>query len=290
VLNSPVIARWLQPAAWLIVSLLTIGPSASPIRAQSEPPRKLLLLGQSPDGHPAGTHEYMPGMKLLAKCLSGTPGLEITIRNADEPFTEGPDLLAQADACVIFVSQGAAWVSKDSRRLQAFQKLAQRKGGLGCLHWGMGVKEVDPIVPFTELFGGCHGGPDRKYRVVEADVNVASDHPITQGIANFRVHDEFYYHLKFFRPGTDGPVLSHPREPGFKSLWQVRLDDQPETVAWAWERPNSGRSFGFSGLHFHRDWEQVAYQRLLTQSVLWSLRLPIPASGVPSVLTKEDLQ
>src|SRR5262245_21677300 len=31
--------------------------------------KKLLLIGQGPDGHPATTHEYMAGLKVLAACL-----------------------------------------------------------------------------------------------------------------------------------------------------------------------------------------------------------------------------
>jgi hypothetical protein len=51
-------------------------------------------------------------------------------------------------------------------------------------------------------------------------------------------------------------------------------------VAWAWQRPDGGRSFGFTGLHFHDNWQLSEYRRLVVQGVLWSLKLPIPSSGV----------
>lgn len=31
--------------------------------------KRLLLIGQGPDGHPAGTHEFMAGVRILARCL-----------------------------------------------------------------------------------------------------------------------------------------------------------------------------------------------------------------------------
>jgi len=53
-----------------------------------------------------------------------------------------------------------------------------------------------------------------------------------------------------------------------------------ETVGWAWERPDGGRSFGFSGLHFHVNWRHEQYQRLISQAALWTLKLPIPKTGI----------
>ena len=58
--------------------------------------KTLLLLGQSPDGHKPGTHEYLPGVKLLATCLAETPNLKVQVVNADNPWSEGPELLRKA--------------------------------------------------------------------------------------------------------------------------------------------------------------------------------------------------
>ena len=114
------------------------------------------------------------------------------------------------------------------------------------------------------LLGGCHGGPDRKYQVVETDLRVVDpSHPIAEGIKDFRVRDEFYYQLKFVAPADRvRPIL------------QAMIDGQPQTVAWAFERPDGGRSFGFSGLHFDDNWNLPEYRALVSQAVLWTLKLP----------------
>jgi len=232
--------------------------------------KTLLLLGQSPDSHPASTHEYMAGVERLAKLLAPTPGLKVRVVKADEPWTEGPELLAAADGAVLFLSEGAKWIQSDPRRYEAFTRLAARGGGLVALHWAIGTRPAEPIEPFLKLFGGCHGGPDRKYQVVETDVRVAEPkHTIAAGIDGFRVRDEFYYRLKFVQPaGAFQPTST------VQPVLQAVIDGQPETIAWAWQRPDGGRSFGFSALHFHDNWNVREYPKLLTQAALWTLKLP----------------
>jgi type 1 glutamine amidotransferase len=248
--------------------------------AWAAPPKKLLLVSQGPDGHPAETHEYVAGIRVLARCLSKVPGLEITVSRADGPWKEGPDLLSRADGVVLFVSEGAKWIDSDPARRQAFAQVAKQGTGVVALHWAIGTKDAKPIDGFLQLLGGCHGGPDRKYKVVEVEAHVADPkHPITTGIENFRVKDEFYYRLKFVKPeGSVRPVL------------QVPIEGQNETVAWSWERPGGGRSFGFSGLHFHNNWRLPAYRRLVAQGVLWTLKLPIPRGGLAVDVTDDDVK
>jgi type 1 glutamine amidotransferase len=250
------------------------------LTGKAEPSKKLLFVGQGPDGHPPGTHEYVAGQNILAKCLAGVPSLEVQTVRADGPWREGPELLERVDGVVLFLAEGAKWIASDPARKQAFERLANRGGGIVALHWAIGTRDAQPIDGFLKLVGGCHGGPDRKYKVVETEVQVAdSQHPVTAGLHSFRVRDEFYYRLKFVKPdGTIRPLL------------RVPLDGQLETVAWAWERPDGGRSFGFSGLHFHENWRLPEYRKLVAQSVLWTLKLPVPKEGLAVEIKEADLK
>ena len=253
-------------AFFLLAAVLVLGESAWGQPTQPGQPKKLLLLAQKPDGHPPATHEYRPGLELLARLLAKTPGLQITLVSADEPWSEGPELLKQADGVVMFLSEGAKWTQADPRRADALAALAQRGGGISALHWGTGTKDAANIEPFLKLVGACHGGPDRRYKVLEAAAIVNKKHPVAAGLADFRVRDEFYYKLK--------------REPGIVPLLEVLIEGQPETVAWAWQRPDGGRSFGFTGLHFHENWRLSEYRRLVVQGVVWTMELPIPVEGI----------
>ncbi len=129
----------------------------------------------------------------------------------------------------------------------------------------MGTRDAEPIEPFLKLFGGCHGGPDRKYQVVRTELRPAEPvHPIAKGLAPLSLREEFYYRLKFV-----------DAEPAVVPVMQAVIDGQNETVAWAWQRGDGGRSFGYSGLHFDDNWQLAEYPRLITRGVLWTLKLPI---------------
>lgn len=246
--------------------------------AVAEPPKKLLLVSSPPDGHPAATHEYAAGMDILARLLKPVPGLEVTIAKAEGVWKIGPELVGRSDAVVLSLTEGAKWLSADRDRLAAFQQLAKRGGGLGVLHWGMGTKDAEPIEAFVNLFGACHGGPDRKYQVLEkAAVSVAdAKHPAAAGLRGFTVREEFYYKLKL-------PKGDH----GVKPLFTAEIGGAKEMVSWTWDRPDGGRSFGFTGLHFHDNWKREEYRRLIAQGVLWTLKLPIPEKGIDVNLTEK---
>ncbi len=257
---------------WLILLCLT-SPSLA-----AEKMQRLLLIGQAPDGHPPGTHEYRAAASLFAKMLAPMERLQTIVVSADGDWPDGPELLDGADAAVVFVSEGAKWLQGDAKRLAAFQALAKRGGGLICLHWGMGTRDAKFIPAWVELFGGCHGGPDRRYKVVDVKTQLATpSHPILRGVSPVELREEFYFKLKWASPAEQ-----------ITPLIQVRIEDEDHTVGWAWERPDGGRSFGFSGLHFHENWKVDSYQRMLAQSVRWVLKREIPKAGVSLNLKATD--
>ncbi|WP_425617761.1 ThuA domain-containing protein [Anatilimnocola sp. NA78] len=251
---------------------------ASLVQAE-EKKQRLLLLSQKPDGHPPTTHEYEAGQKVLAQLLRDVPQLEITQVRADGDWSEGPAVLDKADHCVLFVSEGAKWISSDPARRDAFRRLAERKGGLAVFHWGMGTKKAEDVDTFVRLFGACHGGPDRKYKFAEITCKVATEHPATAGLTKpFTVNEEFYYALK-----------RDPENKDLIPLITARIDDKDEMVSWAWPRPDGGRSFGFSGLHYHKNWQRPEYQTILSQAVLWTTGIPQP-KDFPAKLEAADLE
>jgi len=262
----------LQPPFFILHSCTLLLLLALIAGAHAQEPKNLLLLAQGPDGHPRSTHEYVAGQNVLAKLLRDVPNLKTTIVKAEVDWADGPAVLDKADHCVMFVSEGAKWINSDPARREAFQKLAKRKGGLSVLHWGMGTKKAADIDVFVKLFGACHGGPDRKFKFLETTCTPVPGHPITAGLKEFKLNDEFYYALK-----------RDPANKDLKPLLTARIDDQDEMVSWAWERPDGGRSFGFSGLHFHANWENENYQRLVGQAVLWTMNVKPPANFPPAM-------
>lgn len=261
----------------MIISVAVILMSAAALTA-AESKRVLLLAG--PSSHGDGAHEHLPGMQLLAKCLEGVPGLDVQVRYVGGDWTEGPDLIEQADGIVMYMDYGMRWEQSDPARQAALEDLMKRGGGVVALHWSLGGRDAKFIPFHLKLVGGCHGGPDRKYAHAETELRVATpDHPVAAGIEAFRLKDEYYYQLKWAEEGTITPIL----------VGTVR-DCTDQTIAWAFERPEGGRSVGFAAMHTHANWGVVQCRRLVAQGVLWSVKLPVPDEGLPVVLTEKDLE
>jgi type 1 glutamine amidotransferase len=223
------------------------------------------------------THEFMAGARVLNELLKSYPDIQTKIVNADEPWIEGPKLLDDCDGLVMLVSQGARWMQTDSNRWAAIKRLAARGGGIVALHWSVGAISADYIDGQLNLLGATRGGPQRKY--VESLGNyrrVDPKHPILTGVPDFTAFDEHYYRLD--------------RRKDIQPLLTVNLEGKDEMVAWAWERPDGGRSFGFVGLHFHANWQLPVYRRFVVQGVRWTLNLPIPAGGVNTDIDPKILE
>jgi hypothetical protein len=63
-----------------------------------------------------------------------------------------------------------------------------------------------------------------------------------------------------------------------------------EHVAWATERPDGGRGFGFTGGHVHWNWGHDDFRKLVLNAIVWCAKADVPENGVPSKsLTVDDL-
>ncbi len=54
----------------------------------------------------------------------------------------------------------------------------------------------------------------------------------------------------------------------------------PQHMAWAYERPNGGRSFGFTGGHYHWNWGRTEIITLVTNAICWTAKIDIPEQGL----------
>jgi hypothetical protein len=63
----------------------------------------------------------------------------------------------------------------------------------------------------------------------------------------------------------------------------------PQHVAWAFERPNGGRGFGFTGLHNHLNWRNPDFRKTILNAVLWLAHAEVPEQGVDVALTDAQI-
>ena len=53
-------------------------------------------------------------------------------------------------------------------------------------------------------------------------------------------------------------------------------------MAWASERPDGGRGFGFTGGHFHWNWGHDEFRKLVLNAIVWTAKAKVPQGGVSS--------
>jgi hypothetical protein len=78
---------------------------------------------------------------------------------------------------------------------------------------------------------------------------------------------------------------------GNPAVWEAVSAGKPQVMAWAYDRPDGGRGFGFTGLHKHANLGEGNVRTLLLNAVAWVSQLEVPAGGVSSgPLSRGDLE
>lgn len=241
-------------------------------------PSNLLLIAGSPS-HGYGSHEHYAGLKILEESLLSTQeNLEVQVVRG---WPEDDSLVEAADSIVIYCDGGGRHLAiPHLDRLK--EKLAQGCG-LVCIHYAV---EMTPGVTGDAWVEWLGGHFEVNWSVNPhwiADFQTLPNHPITQGVQPFKANDEWYFHMRFNPSPKVTPILSAvaPAETmrrkdgphsGNPDVRKSVAKGEPQTVAWAFERPDGGRSFGFTGGHFHWNWGNDDIRKLVTNAILWTAK------------------
>jgi type 1 glutamine amidotransferase len=260
--------------------------------------KKLLMLAGRPS-HWYMEHEYRAGCLLLQKCLANTPGLQVTVVSNDWPKDES--VFEGVDAVFMFCTGGERHPAATPERLKVLDQLMKKGVGFGTCHYGVEVEKGAP----GDAFLAWQGGYFETFWSVNphwtADFKEFPNHPVARGIKPFKINDEWYYHMRF-PEGMKGvtPILTAlPPEktrgsPGTSSTHggnphvQARKG-QAEHVMWTYDRPDGGRGFGITGAHFHRNWGDDNFRKVVLNALLWIAKIDVPEGGVGSTVTPDEL-
>jgi type 1 glutamine amidotransferase len=262
---------------------------------------KKIVLIAGPVSHGPGEHEHRAGCLLLKSCLDKLPGIQSTVYSNGWP-QDAESAFKGADTILIFSDGGGGHPFLAGDRLQMLDTLMKKGVGMVAIHYAVEPTKEKGQKEFLDWIGGCfeiHRSVNPHWT---AEFKELPKHPITQGVNPFKVQDEWYFYMRF-RDGMQGvtPILSAvapeltmrrydgPHE-GNPEVRASVARGEPQHMAWAAERPDGGRGFGFTGAHFHRNWGNDDFRKIVLNAILWTAKADVPAGGVPSTITAEDLR
>jgi hypothetical protein len=291
----------------LMAAGLVAGPAclqAAPLRSVGET-KKLVLIAGRPS-HPRMMHEFRAGTMLLEKRLQQVPGL--TVERHEQGWVKDESTLEDAAAIVIFSDGGGGHPAIQEQRLELLERLIAKGVGFGCMHFGVEVPANRGGEQFRRWIGGHYEHEWSCNPIWDAKFTQFPNHPISHGVQPFEIKDEWYFNMRFAdRFSGDGPALVDGVE--FTPILVAQPSDQvrngpyvypagpyphiqeaagrKEALLWAVDRPDGGRGFGFTGGHFHANWQQEDFRKVILNSLCWVTGLDVPETGIESAAVSD---
>ena len=250
--------------------------------------KQVLFLAGNPS-HGYGAHDHLAGCMLLAKSLNES-GLPIEARVYHYGWPNDPKAFDGVNCIVMYGDGGPGHMA--NAHLDELDALAKKGVGIVCLHYAVEVPKGPVGDKFLNWIGGYFETDWSVNPHWTAKYTKLPDHPITRGVKPFEINDEWYYHMRF-RDGMKGvtPILtalppaeslSRPDDPhaGNPAVRAAIARGEVQHMAWATERDDGGRGFGFTGAHFHWNWSDPDFRKLVLNAIAWCAKVEVPPGGV----------
>ncbi|HEX9048276.1 MAG TPA: ThuA domain-containing protein [Verrucomicrobiae bacterium] len=269
--------------------------------------KKVVIIAGKPSHWPR-THEFRAGVLLFQKCLAGVPGLSVEI--GTNGWVQDEKSLDDADAVVFYADGAESNPAIQDNHLATLTALMKKGVGFGCVHAAVEAPADNGGAQFKQWLGGHYEKLFSCNPTWDADFTQLPDHPIARGVKPFQLKDEWYFNMRFAgdftaeKPATAAgmsfvPILSAaPSDAVRKGPYSypkgpydhiVAASGRREVLMWAVERPDGGRGFGFTGGHYQDNWGDDNFRKIVLNAIVWVARLDVPANGVESQISKDEL-
>ena len=287
---------------------LVVAAATTTIETQARNKRIVIIAGRP--SHPPGMHEFRAGSLLLQKALAGVKGVTVDVipmgwpkKTVDGKEVDDHAALDGADAVFIYADGGRNHPALQNDRVQVIDALAAKGVGLAFGHYGVEVPVGDPAAAMHRWVGGYYETNYSVNPMWAPNYEKFPSHPVTRGVGPFSNHDEWYFNMRWTADEKlkariqpllvatpsedvrDGPYVS-PRGP-YDHI--IADKGRVETMMWVFERPDGGRSVGFTGGHTHAHWGDVNQRRIVLNALLWIAKVDVPPGGVVDAIAAEDL-
>ncbi len=296
----------------LLLATCLMLPFAPPLAAKTADGKSKLVLMAGKPSHPPRMHEFNAGVQLLAKSLAqGAPQLKVEVILNGWPKDES--VFAGADAVVFFMDGGGKHeaVQEAGARLAKIEAWAKNGVSIGAMHYGVEVVANQAGPQFKSWIGGHYENMFSCNPMWEPAFTEFPKHAVTQGVKPFQIRDEWYFNMRFVE-GFSAKEASQQNGVKFTPILVAKPSDavrdgpyvapkgpyphiqaakgQPEAMMWVIERPDGGRGMGFTGGHFHDNWKDENFRKVVLNSLVWLAKGNVPANGVTSTVSAADLE
>lgn len=280
-------AATIATAALASAGLLAVRPlsAASAGRPDRAKPAKIVFLYQRAKGH----HPNEESVKLFARCLETSPSVKGVRCRLFERWPKDTGELAGASTVVIYTE--GAWKNRPhpvltGDRLRHLDGLMKRGCGAVFIHFALCAAEKVEMPFLIRWIGGYYNfesrpSSNRMSRHPVAYSPARHAHPVSRGWKALSLpHNETYFKLSFAQDKAVVPILKAPLVKAPKDAWE-------NVVAWALERPEGGRGFGYSGGHFYDNWMNDDLRTMILNAIVWTAKIDVPKGGVKSTVPDE---
>jgi hypothetical protein len=260
--------------------------------------KKIVFIADTRPHGDRGNHEFVAAAVYLARTINATYPNAYAVIYTNNHLPE--DLTGVDAVVVLFNHAGPVAESK------AVKEAVEHGAGFMAIHYGVEVSKGKQGENFLTWMGGYFEPFWSVNPWWTPEFKEIPRHETTRGVKPFKINDEWYYHMRFV-DGMKGvtPILfalpplktiggegkvksSHGGNP---AVWEDVSAGKQQAMAWAYERPDGGRGFGFTGLHKHENLGNDNMRTLLLNAVAWVARLPVPKGGIRSQpLSHSDLE
>lgn len=265
---------------WLIC---TIALGSAEIAVGAEDASKTIVLIGGAKSHGPVEHDFPNGIQLLKDFLGSSPDIQalknVSVHAYPEGWPKDETVLQNASTIVWYFDGVEVHPLLDANRRALFERLMMKDIGLVTLHQASTLPQDDKSIDLLKWLGGARYGKfDRTVEMIEFK---PAAHPISRGVGSFAYLDEFYPTIRYSDKVV--PILTGKLHVQFQQGQPiVTTPAELRPVAWAFERPAGGRSFGFTGLHYLVGLDQPQLRKLLLNAIVWTARIDVPMSGVRS--------
>ncbi len=284
----------------LLLALITVTLIAVPLRAEDKydqskvplevdnhDPNKIVLIAGHRSHGPL-EHEFFAGTVILVDLLKQNGISPVMVRDG---WPKNEQVFEGAKAIVLYMDGGGGHPAITPEHMAIIQKYIDKGVGFVNLHYAVEYPADAAKKGPLAWLGGYYETNWSINPTWEAVFAQLPDHPITHGVSPFKIRDEWYYNMRW-NEGMKNvtPILQATPPDSTRGTEEAKKHPgRIEIEAWAYDRADGGRSFGFTGGHYHHNWSNENFRRLVTNAILWSAKLDVPAGGAKVELDPEKV-